>query len=217
MSGRNWFPGVLAGVVLAVGFCGSASLLAAARKSPPGPGKLVGIVTAKTDKDITIKIDGEDEAKSYLLAPQGGAPKPDLQAALKTVFVPNLVTFSCQVQDQPVLTGIRVIVPPVRSSSATGTVVACESKPKGVAWVEIKPTDRGYAQRFWPQFTPTGMDKEMTRVIGELNVGDKVKVTWTYDERLRAAKIQVISRAKQKPAVKKEPAPEAAGHADSDK
>ena len=49
-----------------------------------------------------------------------------------------------------------------------GTVVACESKPKGVAWVEIKPIDRGYAQRFWPQFTPTGMDKEMTRVIGEL-------------------------------------------------
>ena len=60
-------------LVLAVGFCGSPALQAAARKSPRGPGKLVGIVTAKTDKEITIKTDGEDEAKSYLLAPQGGA------------------------------------------------------------------------------------------------------------------------------------------------
>ncbi len=160
--------------------------------------RVVGIVTAKTDKDITIKADGEDEAKRYLLAPQGGAPKADLQAALKTVFVPNLVAFARQGQDQPIITSMRVILPPVRTSAATGTVVARESKPKEVAWVEIKPSDRGPAQRFWPPFGPGGMDKEMTRSIGELDVGDKVKVTWYYDERLRATKIQVIAKAKPK-------------------
>ncbi len=157
----------------------------------------------KTDKDITIKAEGEDETKSYLLAPQGGTPKADLQAALKTVFVPNLVMFSSQGQDQPVLTSIRVILPPVRMGVATGTVVACESKPKGIAWVEVKPSDRGYTQRLWPQFGPGGMNKEMTRIIGELNVGDKIKVSWTYDERLRAAKIQVIAKAKPKRAENK--------------
>jgi hypothetical protein len=150
------------------------------------------------------------------LAPQGGAPKADLQAALKTVFVPNLLMFSWQGQDQPVVTNIRVILPPVRMGVATGTVVARESKPKEVAWVEVKPSDRGYTQRLWPRFGPGGMDKEMTRIIGELNVGDKVRVSWTYDERLRAAKVQVISRAKQKPAGKKgQTAPESSIQPDS--
>ena len=101
------------------------------------------------------------------------------------VFVPNLVSFSSQGQDQPVITSIRVIVPPVRMGVATGTVVTRESKPNGIAWVEIKPSDRGYAQRLWPQFGRGGMDKDMTRVIGELNVGDKVRVSWTYDKRFR--------------------------------
>ena len=41
-----------------------------------------------------------------------------------------------------------------------------------------------------------GFDKGMIRIIGELNVGDKVRVSWTYDERLRAAKIQVVAKAK---------------------
>jgi len=188
-------------------------------KSPGGPGKVAGIVTAKTDKDITIKAEGEDEAKRYLLAPQGGVPKADLQAALKTVFVPNLVMFSSQGQDQPVLTNIRVILPPVRMGAATGTVVARESKPKEVPWVEVKPSDGGYTQRLWPRFVggPDGFDKEMVRTFGELNVADKVRVSWTYDERLRAAKIQVISRAKRADPARKEEktAPESSGQPDS--
>lgn len=219
MNRRSWFASILAGTVLAIAFCGKPSLQAAEKKPPRGPGKVIGIVTAKTDKDITIKADGEDEGKHYLLAPQGGAPRTELQAALKTVFVPNLVTFSWQGQDQPVVTNIRVIVPPVRTSTATGTVVARESKPKEIAWVEIKPTDRGPAQRFWPCFGPGGMDKEMTRIIGGLNVGDKVKVTWIYDERLRAAKIQVVSPAKAGvPAGKKgQTVPASSGQPDTEK
>ena len=92
-------------MVLAVGFC---SCRRCARRAEvfTRAGKLVGIVTAKTDKEITIKADGEDESKTLLLAPQGGGPKADLQAALKTVFVPNLVTFSCQGEDQPVISSI---------------------------------------------------------------------------------------------------------------
>jgi len=137
---------------------------------------------------------------------------------LKTVFVPNLLMFSWQGQDQPVVTNIRVILPPVRMGVATGTVVARESKPKEVPWVEVKPSDGGYTQRLWPRFVggPDGFDKEMVRTFGELNVADKVRVSWTYDERLRAAKVQVISRAKQKPAGKKgQTAPESSIQPDS--
>jgi hypothetical protein len=94
MSRKSWFAGVLAGVVLAAGFCATPSLQAAEKK-PARTGasqgeKVFGIVTAKTDKDITIKAEGENDAKCHLLAPRGGAPKADVQTALKMVFPTNL-------------------------------------------------------------------------------------------------------------------------------
>lgn len=202
MSGRSWFASAAAGVALAGGLCVALSLQAAEKKSSRASGRqgngIVGIVTAKTDKDITIKAEGENEAKRYRLAPEGGEPRADLQAALKKVFVPNLVMIESQGQEQPVVTNIRVILPKTRQGVAAGTVVARGSPPKE-AWLDVRPSDHGYTQRLWPRFVggPDGFDKEMVRTFGELNVGDKIKVAWFYDERLRAVKIQVISRAKQ--------------------
>jgi hypothetical protein len=222
---KNWFVSVLAGAVLASGWVAMPSLQAAEKKpsraSSRESGKVVGIVTAKSDKDIMVKAEGADEAKRYLLAPEGSAPKADLQAALKKVFVPNLVALESQGQDQPVVTNIRVILPPVRMGAGTGIVVARESKPKEVPWIEVKPSDRGYTQRLWPRFVggPDGFDKEMVRTFDELNVGDKVKVGWVYDERLRAAKIQVISRAKKADSARKKEktTPESSSRPDSEK
>jgi len=203
MSGKSMFVRVLAGAVLASGFCGTLILRAAEKRPPrvaaphaaPQSGKVVGIVTAKSDKDIMVKAEGEDEAKRYLLAPQGGTPKADLQAALKTVFVPNLVMLQCQGQDPAVVTGIRVILPNARMGTVTGTVVARDSTPKEV-WIEVKPNGSGYTQRYWCLWKNGGFDKDVARVISESNAGDKVKLAWFYDERARAAKLQVVSRAK---------------------
>jgi hypothetical protein len=212
MSEKSVFVRVLAGTVLACVLCGAASLRAAEKKPPktaphtaPQGGRVVGIVTAKSDKDIMVKAEGDDEAKRYLLAAEGATPKPELQAAMKAVFVPNLVMLESQGQDPAVVTGIRVMLPNARQGVVAGTVVARGNTPKE-AWIDVKPSDRGYTQRYWPRFVgaPDGFDKEMVRIFGELNVGDKVKVGWGYDERIRAAQIQVVSRATEGGPAKKE-------------
>ncbi len=104
--GRS-FTSILSGALLASGLCVTLPVAHAAEKKAAHPGpdaKVVfGIVTAKTDKDITIKAEGEDEAKRYLLAPKGGAPQADLQAALKMVFPTNLVMFQSQGEEEAFL------------------------------------------------------------------------------------------------------------------
>jgi hypothetical protein len=163
-------------------------------------GKVFGIVTAKTDKDITIKAEGEDEAKRYLLVAQGGAPKADLQAALKMVFPTNLVMFQSQGEEEPVLTGIQAIHSKTRFGTVTGTVVAVDANPKWPVF-DVKPDRRGYTERYVAVWNPAtkSCDQRLVQIITGLNVGDKVKVGWFYDERKRATQIQVISKAKKKP------------------
>ena len=203
--------GVVVGAIFVSGFCGMQSLQAAEKKSPrataPQNGKVVGIVTAKSDKEIMVKAEGENEAKSYRLAPEGGTSQADLQTALKTVFVPNLVTLEWRGQDQPVVTGIRVVLPNARQGVVAGTVVARNTPPqKEAPWIEVKPNGQGYTQRYWCVWKNGGLDKEVARVIGEVNPGDKVNLGWFYDERARAVQIQIVSRAKPKPAGQDEPA-----------
>jgi len=43
----------------------------------------------------------------------------------------------------------------------------------------------------------------VAQIIAGLSVGDRVKVAWSYDERKRAVQIQVIGKARAKPASKK--------------
>ena len=65
---------VVVGAILAVAFCGTPALHAAEKKpsrasARQGEGTF-GIVTAKTNKDITIKAEGEDEAKRISWPPR---------------------------------------------------------------------------------------------------------------------------------------------------
>ncbi|MGA2063743.1 MAG: hypothetical protein ABSG86_02180 [Thermoguttaceae bacterium] len=215
----SWKRGLLIGMLLAGGLSAASGLQAGeGRSSPAAPpggtaktGKLTGIVTEKTDKYVMVQAEGASEAKRYLFAPEGGgAPKADLQAALKTVFVPNLVALEWQGQEQPVLTAVRVILPRMRTGVVTGIVVVRASKAREV-WLEVKPSGKGFTERYWPRFVggPDGFDKGMIRTIGELNPGDKIKLAWAYDERKRAAAIQILARSKQaraKPEEKSAPA-----------
>ena len=40
-----------------------------------------------------------------------------------------------------------------------------------------------------------GFDEKVIETMKTLNPGDRVRIEWCYDERKRAARIQVISRA----------------------
>ena len=206
---KNWFVSVLAGAVLAIGFCAMPSLQAAEKKpSQAGAsqgGRVFGIVTAKTDKDIMVKAEGETETKRYLLAPPGSAPKADLQAALKMVFPTNLVMFQAQGGQDPVLTGIQAIHSKTRFGMVMGTVVAVDADPKWPTF-DVKPGSQGHTERYVARWdmAAKSVDKKLAQIIAGLNVGDKVKVAWSYDERKRAMQIQVVSRAKPKRVEKEE-------------
>jgi len=209
MIGKGLFARVVAAAVLTSGpWLGLIARAEEKRAAPMGKsGKVVGILTAKTDTEITVKPEGKAEEQTFLLAPPGGAPSAAVQAVAKTLFIPNLVALHWKLQgDQPVITSLQAIMPKVRTGTVMGTIVGQESTDKSI-YIDVKPAGRqGYTERYWPRFIPgQGFDKEMIQTIGTLNVGDRVKLTWVCDERKRAAKVQVISRApKPKRTEKKE-------------
>ncbi len=137
--------------------------------------------------------------RSTTFLPPRAAPKADLQAALKMVFPTNLVVFQFQGEQNPVLTGIQAIHSKTRVGTATGTVAAVDADPKWPTF-DLKPSGRGHTERYvarWDMAAKT-VDQRLARIIAGLNVGDKVKVAWSYDERKRAVQIQVIAKAKPK-------------------
>ncbi|MGA2620460.1 MAG: hypothetical protein ABSF26_22800 [Thermoguttaceae bacterium] len=214
MNGKSLFVGVLAGTLLAGGWWSTPSLPAAEKTSRAARGasqgrKVMGIVTAKTDKDIMVKAEGEKEAKRYLLAAAGGTPSADLQAALKMVFVTNLVALQWQGEEEPVLSGIHAFHSQTRFGTVTGTVAAVEPAANMPSF-DVTPSGRGYTQRYVPRWdvAAKGWDKTLVGTIAGLNVDDKVKVAWSYDERMRANQIQVLSRPKPKRVKKEVPSDE---------
>jgi len=205
------FPRVLAASILAGGIWGGLSLRAEEPKAPrtggtgsaAKSGSVTGILTDKTDKYIMVKPEGAKEPQRFLLAPpNGGAADPAVQSALKMVFIPNLVTLQWQLQDEPVVTAIHPIQPKTRMGTVLGTIVARECMDKSV-YIEVKPAPEGFTERYWPRFVGNsapnlgGFDKEMIQKIGELSVGDRVKLTWVCDERKRATKVDILMRAPQ--------------------
>ena len=212
MSRQGIFAGALAGIILVGGLLGSGSFQAWAKETAKTAaaknGKITGICTAKTDKEITVKAEGTQKLQRYRLnAPSSGAQSAEFQKALKMVFPTNLVVLQWQGEQDPVLTSIQAMHAKTRFGTVTGIVTAVEPAPKGaLPCFDLKPISRGPTERYAPNwdFAAKSFDKNFTRALAAMNVGDKVKVNWNYDERKRAAQIQVLSRAKAKPAEKTE-------------
>jgi hypothetical protein len=150
-----------------------------------------------------VKPEGKQEAERYLLAPPGGTTDPTVQTVVKTLFIPNLVALKWQRQkEEPVVTDIMAIRPKTRTGTVFGTVVASEFIENKACSVDVKPAGRqGFTECYWPPFVidpathKGGFDLKVIETIKTLNRGDKVRIEWYCDERKRAAKVQVISRA----------------------
>jgi len=207
MNGRAAFVRAMAAAGVASALWACLTVQAEEKRTAPAAksGKVVGIVTDRKDTFIMVKPEGKQESERFALAAAGGTVSPTLQAALKTVFIPNLVALKWQRQEEePVVTEITVVRPKTRMGTVFGTVVAHELSEKTKScYFDVKPAGgQGFTECYWPRFIPNqgGFDKDMIETIGKLNVGDKVKVDWVCDERKRAAKLQVLSHA---PAPKK--------------
>jgi hypothetical protein len=197
---------LLTSTILAGAFWGTVGLQgkertdspAAAAGAKPKRGKVSGIVTAKSDKEITVKPEGSEATQRYLLPRQAdGAPAADIRAAMKQVFVTNLVELQWLGEEEPVVSSIHSVHSKTPSGVVTGTVVAVE--PTGdPPHFDVKPSGRGFTERYQPHYDPAAKrwEEKPARAIAGLKIGDKVKVTWVYDERKHPKDIQVIGHAR---------------------
>jgi hypothetical protein len=67
-------------------------------------------------------------------------------------------------------------------------------------YFDLKPSGKGHTERYVARWdmAAKSVDKKLVQIIAGLNVGDKLKVAWFYDERKRATQIQVTAKAKPK-------------------
>jgi hypothetical protein len=183
---------VLASVLLGgtrLGAQGGTDSPAKATDVKPKRGKVTGILTAKTAKDITIKPESTQQTRCYRLAAS------EVQSVMKSVFVTNLVVVEWEGEQDPVVSSIRMILPKTNSGVSTGTVVAMDPNNDHF---DLKPTGRGFTERYQPHYDVAAKrwEKIPGRDIAELKVGEKIKVSWVYDERKHPKQIQVIRSAK---------------------
>jgi len=251
MIRRGVFARVGTAAVLTSGLWLGLAAGAEETRTPPTAksGKVVGILLDRKDTYIMVKPEGKQESEKYLLALPGGAVSPSVDAAVKKLFVPNLVALKWQRQgEDAVVTEISALIPPPKRSerivggkrminySLTGTlqgsVVAREVSEKA-CYIDVKPIGKqdfivcegpaalfqkafkkgvldltgfvvlkqDYTECYWPPFVidkatnKGGFDTKVIETMKTLNPGDRVKIEWYYDERKRAAKLEVLSRA----------------------
>lgn len=75
---------------------------------------------------------------------------------------------------------------------------------KGEKFIEVKAAGEEKGRKFVPRWlggAPAqggGLDKAMLKTFSELQVGSRLEVEWTFDERLRAVKITVLQKPEKK-------------------
>jgi hypothetical protein len=87
----------------------------------------------------------------------------------------------------------------VRKGTVTGIVTA-----KDTNWIEIKADGEDKARRYVPHWrggmpaAGGGPDKEMLKQIKEVPVKSRVRIEWSFEERPRVEKIEVLKKADEK-------------------
>jgi len=191
---RSMLVKVVLGTVFVSGLAGNLQLCDGEEAAVADQGTVTGIFIEAGKEAAVVKADNERESRRYLLG-------DDLAAAVKAIRAPNLVKLEWRLDgERRRLVSIATILPAEKSGTTTGVVTA-----KRPQWLEVRP-EGGPAQRYMPKWIggmPAdggGLDKEMIKAIGERKVGDKVKVSWIYEERLRVTAIELIEAAKDEKA-----------------
>lgn len=89
--------------------------------------------------------------------------------------------------------------PEKRGGTVTGVVTA-----KGDNWIEVKADGEEKARRYTPNWVggaPAqggGFDKNTLKDIAGLTVKSRIRLEWTFEERPRIKKIEVIKKADDK-------------------
>lgn len=194
----GWLATVLIGGLLSAAAVLADDLKAAppaATSSAPQSGKVVGLILGRANNDITVKPEGAKESQVYALAVPGGTPDPKVAAAVKAAFPPNVVAFEWKLQaGQRVVTSFRELQRPQRNGVVLGTVMGKSAEGDKIPYVEVKAMGLAYTEQYWLNWVNGQWDKSIVSAIAALNVGDKIRLTWNRDERLRVSRIQVLPK-----------------------
>lgn len=181
----------------------AAALAETPKTTPPaatGPaaqsGRVVGLFLGRDGNQIKVKPEGAAEPRMYALAAPGGTPDPKVAAAVKAAFSPNVVNLEWKLQaGQPVVTSFRELLRPARNGVAVGTVMGKSAPGQKMTYLEVKAVGSPYTEQFWAAWVNGQPDKSLNDAIAALEPGDKVRLTWYRDERLRVTRIQTLPKA----------------------
>ncbi len=216
MRGKKLLVRVMVGAVLLSGAWGSRQVEARkdtvmAKTEPrteartaaeePQEGTVSGILVRKRDNGIAVKADGKLEADRYRPRWIGGGYDREMVAQIKAIPVLNRVRLEWALEEHRRVLAIEMIVPEEKEGVVEGTVTA-----RGEHWIEVLPDgEDAVPDRYMPRWIGGmpkdggGLDKDILRIIGTVNKGDKVRLTWVYDERKRVVELTVTERAPQEP------------------
>lgn len=85
-----------------------------------------------------------------------------------------------------------------------GGTVTGELTAKGDNWIEVKADGEEKARRYTPKWVGGlpkdggGFDKEILQAIGKIPLKSRVRLEWTFQERARVVKIEVLKKAEEK-------------------
>src|SRR5262245_30236066 len=203
--------------VALLALCGTAD---EARGQEPRSGTVTGELKAKKDindgrnTSIDVLAPGEEKARSYHVQfdEKVKGPIPDVLKAVRGAAIGDRVEIEWVATGHgPAIKKFQVVKKgsgekkdEARKGSVTGVVTA-----KGDNWIEVKADGEERARRYVPHGrggNPNqggGPDKEMVAEIKKVPLNARVKLDWTFEERPRVEKIEMLKRPEEKTSDKK--------------
>jgi hypothetical protein len=191
-----------------------------ARGQEPRSGTVTGELKAKKDindgknTSIDVLAPGEEKARSYHVQydEKIKGPFPDVLKAVRGADVGDRVEIEWVATGHgPAIKKFQIVKKAngankdeVRKGSVTGVVTA-----KGDNWIEVKADGEEKARRYFPHWrggAPNqggGPDKEIAAEIKKAPLNSRVKLDWSFEERPRVEKIEVLKKPEEKSSNKK--------------
>jgi hypothetical protein len=242
MTKQSMYIKVLAGTVLVTSAWSQSVLAAGQEQEQANQGTLTGIVTAKTERNLSIRADHTEEVKQFIpnwiggLPKDGGGPDKDMLRAIRETPVGSHVRMQWKLDEHLRVIRLEILERPAgeqgngehnnegagrdgvrkpegvardgeRKREGGDKAAQQEAGPgegvltgkvtaKGESWIEVQGDHQEAAARYTPRWVGGmpkdggGMDKQMLGVFRTLKVGERIRLTWMEDERLRALKIE---------------------------
>ena len=198
----------VAAFAVSVGFGASSFALAEDQRT----GTIVGVIKSKKDvndgknTNIEVLAPGEEKPRSYhvIYDQRAKGPIPEVLGAVRAADVGDRVEFDWSATGHgPAITKFKVVKSAAgdhkkdekRGGTVTGVVTA-----KGDTWIEVKGDGEEKGRKYVPHWrggNPAdggGLDKKMLAEIKAVPVKSRVRLEWTFEERPRVEKIEVLKK-----------------------